>query len=675
MRLNTLESYRQLTLYGTVILVVICLFPWLYQLMGGSFGVNFDVEFYQDQYIHIQDLHHAAQGSYIHTILEWSSVSLAVCTFLFGLGYFSSKQDAVIFLISLTLLCAGMTDAFHTFAADRLIDARAPNQDLIPFSWAASRLFCSLILVIGTVFVLRGGRRVAYLSVGKLMSLAIGFSLITYVLIQYLSNSAALPKTQFPDSLITRPYDLYPLIFFCFFLVYQIPRLYRSHPGYFVISLGLSMIPHIATQLYMAFDSSHLFDHGFNVGHSLKILAYGVPLIGIIFEMSHNIALEQQARLETEKAQREALALAEAKSNFLSNMSHEIRTPMNGIIASSMLLKDTQLDQDQQDLNQMISDSSKGLLTVVNDILDFTKIESGKMELDPHPTDLRQEVKIIQEIFRHQIQEKGIDFDVELESNILFIEVDAMRLRQILVNIVGNAIKFTQEGFVKLKIYSTSHSDQVDLYYFEVQDSGIGMSAEHLEHVFDRFTQADAGVARKFGGSGLGTTISKQLVKLMGGEIDVRSQVGQGTEFQIRIPLTTIESYCEFKPGVQKGQYDLKVAVVEDNKINQKVVQKTLEKLGCQVQVFPLGEACLAGYQEFNPDLILMDINMPGLDGYQTTEKLLELGYTGPIVAMTAAVLEEERQKIEDSGMDGFIPKPFNFEILQATLNRVTIDK
>lgn len=387
------------------------------------------------------------------------------------------------------------------------------------------------------------------------------------------------------------------------------------------------------------------------------------------------------------RAKEAAEESARAKGIFLATVSHELRTPMNGVLGCTQLLKDTSLTGQQRELIETMHRSAEALLTLVNDILDFSKIEAGKMTLEVANVNLRALIRDVTTLAEGLAAQKGLTLSVRIDADVPEeLRGDPIRLRQILFNLVGNAIKFTKHGgvtiVVSVKPRPSDSSDEVVLQW-SVQDTGIGLTPEQQAHLFKAYAQADASTARRFGGTGLGLMICRQLVELMGGTITVNSRFGQGSTFLYatkllpaihRDPKAALLGTDQRRAGEPVGP--LRVLVADDNEINQVVACKFLQKLGCRVEVARTGHEAVEAITRTAYDLVLMDCEMPEMDGYEATREVRcrEQGTLNhlPIMALTGHTSDEEVEKCHQAGMDRVVTKPVTLAVLRANLQELT---
>jgi two-component system sensor histidine kinase/response regulator len=396
----------------------------------------------------------------------------------------------------------------------------------------------------------------------------------------------------------------------------------------------------------------------------------------------------------TEKAQRladTALAASDAKSGFLANMSHEIRTPMNGVIGMIDSLLGTSLTPGQRESAQTIQSSAYSLLLIINDILDFSKIEAGKMTFEQVDFDLREIIKNIIDLMATLAHGKGLNLSESIqESTATYLVGDPTRLRQVLLNLLSNAIKFSEEGSVLLEIAQTSEIDGEVEISFSVHDTGIGMSEKVQEKLFQSFTQADTSTTRKYGGTGLGLAICRKLVELMGGTIEATSALGKGSTFSFSLQFTKQKSFVsidraptavsELSPAAQTTASPVsakgtRILIAEDGKTNQMVAVQVLKKLGYTADIALNGREAVEAWRHKKYDIILMDCNMPEMDGYEATRKIRALEAERnlkptQIIAMTASVMMEDRELCIAAGMNDFTTKPVDQHALKTALTR-----
>ncbi|HEX6592952.1 MAG TPA: ATP-binding protein [Moraxellaceae bacterium] len=384
--------------------------------------------------------------------------------------------------------------------------------------------------------------------------------------------------------------------------------------------------------------------------------------------LAHSLAAEKEARTVAESA-------TQAKTDFLAMISHEIRTPLNSVIGLNTLLLDTTLDEEQHRFVELARLSGENLLHLVNDILDLSKIEAGKLEMEHLRFEPRQTTQEAINMLLEKASQKGLVLAQESVGNVPDALLgDPGRLRQILVNFLSNAVKFTNQGRVLLCWRRVQHDDsQLQWLRFEVSDTGIGLDDDTIGRLFSPFSQGDSSISRHFGGTGLGLAICQRLCDLMGGRIGVLSTPGQGSTFWVELPFESAAAAVP-EPIPQlpdNSPISGRILVAEDNPVNQLVVREMLKRLGCEVSVVNNGlEAVEAMQRGLGYDLVFLDCHMPGMDGFEASRALRANGVRQPVIAMTASALAGERERCLAAGMDDFLSKPLRMVELSAMLRR-----
>ncbi len=405
-------------------------------------------------------------------------------------------------------------------------------------------------------------------------------------------------------------------------------------------------------------------------------------LISIIAAAIGVEAERKRAQLELKESTKSAEMANRAKSEFLANMSHELRTPLNSILGFSELLLGIVTDNTMKDYAEAISSSGKGLLTIINDILDLSKIEAGKLEIQNQPVNPHQLFKEIGSIFRFKAEERNLDFLIEIDKALPeYVLIDETRMRQVLINLVGNAIKFTHDGHIKIRVESPVHefdASAIDLI-FEVEDTGIGIPKDQVDNIFSAFVQQSGQNNRKYGGTGLGLAITRRLVEIMGGKLSVRSEPGVGSTFRVEVRCVSLPSVKDFEndplsefQSVNVTFENSTILLVEDNEMNRKLVREYLQDTGLNIAVAENGEIGVRQARDLEPDLILMDMQMPIMDGYEATSIIKSDDTLSdiPVVALTANAMKADREKSIKSGCDAFLGKPVSRTALVDTLRR-----
>jgi signal transduction histidine kinase/CheY-like chemotaxis protein len=644
----------------------------------------------------------------LHTLLETISSLLALTAGAMALVRYYAKKSSTFLLLGSCFLGAGLLDAYHAFITSSFLAGLTPSalSALTPWSGVVSRVFMSLLMCANLVIANRAIRRPAAKAIKEnVVYVLVGvWALISFLFFTLVS----LPPAYYPNLMVHRPAELVPSLFFGLAVAGYLWRgVWRTDD--FEHWLVLSLIAATAGEFaYMTFYH-RLYDAEFLVGHALKILVYLFVVAGLfsntfsIFkreaenatqlevrvqertqELSYanaNLAEEIVERKDTQAKLQQAIAAAEAaseaKSEFLANMSHEIRTPLNGVMGMTDLALDTELTEEQREYLETVKMSADSLVTVINDILDFSKIEAGKIDLDVMDFDLRDCLEATLKTLALRAHEKGLELLYEVTPEVPeAVRGDSNRLRQIVVNLVGNAIKFTNEGEVALAVRVLEIAGENRLLQFTVSDTGIGIPLEKQKSVFEAFTQADTSTTRKFGGTGLGLTISTRLVEMMGGKIWVESEPGLGTRFHFTARLGVADAQAIkigtiAQPEILRG---VKVLVVDDNHTNRGILEGTLKRWEMKPTAVEGGDEALRQLS-FARDagdpygLILTDRHMPQMDGFGLVERIQQSPHfaTATIMMLTSTGHRGDAARCRELGVVTYLLKPIRqYELREA---------
>lgn len=406
----------------------------------------------------------------------------------------------------------------------------------------------------------------------------------------------------------------------------------------------------------------------------------GLACMFTFWYISKKIKRQQQLYDQLNESEKKVREAGIMKENFMANMSHEIRTPMNAILGFTNLLQKEPLNEKGREFVNSIQNSGENLLTIINDVLDFSKIEAGMMRIESSSFSLRGLLHSVQTMFATRIQQKNLQFNVNVEEAIPDVLIgDSIRLTQIMVNLVNNSVKFTDTGVIEIRVTAVSEKEEAINISFTVKDTGIGIPRNKIDTIFDRFQQVDEDTTRKYGGTGLGLAIVKQLVELQKGKISVTSVPGAGTEFVFTIPYIISADITENnkfkiipKEQIQLSKKNIKLLVAEDNVMNQNLMKHLLAGWDLDFDIVSNGAEAIEALKQKNFSLVLMDIQMPQIDGYRATEKIRnELKNDIPIVAMTAHAMAGEREKCLGYGMNDYISKPIRENELYKLINDI----
>ncbi|MEE8056581.1 MAG: ATP-binding protein [Pseudomonadales bacterium] len=530
-------------------LVLVCILPFILYSLGVDFSNHGDQHPVADDAT-IDDLFYRLSGPFTHALLEWSAFTAALFTVVLAFSHYKISHDVTTPIIGVALFCAGCMDAFHTLAAARLIESVADNTNLIPFTWAVCRIFNALIMIAGVGIFLFRPRSEYKAGMGFIVVISLVFALVGYAIIHICATSESLPQTQFPDALITRPYDMVPLLLFLFAGLVIYPKFCKTHPSLFASALLLSAIPEVVVELHMALGSTQLFDSHFNMAHFLKIVAYIVPFIGLNLDYVRTYRRErqnyQQLTLVTKQLMQQKCAMAETNQKLkVSNAelekfayiaSHDLQEPLRKVQAFGNRLHSKYgdvLDERGKDYLSRMQNASSRMSRLINDLLIFSRVQTLGKKMAA--TGLNPLVEACISDLQIAIEESNA---VISHDNLPVIFGDKTQLEQLFRNLLINAIKFRhpkRSPVISIAYKGTESQGDIGMcHILEIHDNGIGLEQKYAKKIFEVFQRLHGN--SEYEGSGIGLAVCRRIVTRHGGEINVKGELEKGCVFTISFP-------------------------------------------------------------------------------------------------------------------------------------------